>query len=299
MESEDSSDSIPEVPDGAVGAGRKDARDFFHQCNVKDTLQVLSLKNLEFKVLALAEKETRLFWTVNSLRSYVDCERVPRGLRAYKEPSQFSDDPEFVHTWKNIHQEYCMQMLRAVIDRNEQEYTKVTEELLKTKTELRTRLDEEKFHTFSKKMERKIVALQSIIKDQKKDKFIRDRLDYESEKVFPVGGPKKQRPRRPRGGQIRRRTTDYWTTESDSSGNEDSNRKARKDDSEKQKTSKENQDQKDQETASNSKKMDSNNKKTSGPLGGKHEGDLEGKGEEDLGRPKRSTQRNKKVSWNK
>ncbi|XP_071988019.1 uncharacterized protein [Engystomops pustulosus] len=121
---------------------------------------MISTKTLEHKVFSLADKEIRLFWTNHSLQSYKDHGRVPRGLRVYKEPAQYKDDLFFFDAWKKLHLKHSLEIMQLVLDRNRTEYESVTTELCKAKTELRSRLSESQFQSFSKKLEKKMLLTQ-------------------------------------------------------------------------------------------------------------------------------------------
>ncbi|KAG8593370.1 hypothetical protein GDO81_000803 [Engystomops pustulosus] len=209
-----------ELSEVQLSTGREDAGAFFEQCNTRDNLQMMSTKALENRVSLLADKEIRLFWTNHSLKSYSDSNRVPRGLRIFKAAAQYQDDQVFMQRWKDLHLQHSLSIMRLVMGRNEMEYTKTIEELCKAKTELRTRLGETQFSVFIKKLEKKLVFTQIEVKEKKRDKFVRDKMDFEQGMIFDWGATKRQNYRKPHNAGNRKRktkNTDFWTTESDSS----------------------------------------------------------------------------------
>ncbi|KAG8535402.1 hypothetical protein GDO81_028628 [Engystomops pustulosus] len=209
-----------DVSEVQLSTGREDAGAFFEQCNTRDNLQMMSTKALENRVSLLADKEIRLFWTNHSLKSYSDSNRVPRGLRIFKTAAQYQDDQVFMQRWKDLHLQHSLNVMRLVMGRNEIEYTKVTDELCKARTELRTRLGEIQFSIFTKKLEKKLVFTQMEVKEKKRDKFVRDKMDFEQGTVFDWGATKRQSYRRnnnPNNRRKKTKNTDFWTTESDSS----------------------------------------------------------------------------------
>ncbi|XP_069808019.1 kinesin-related protein 12-like [Dendropsophus ebraccatus] len=215
-------------------AGRVDANTFFTLCDKKETIQGLSNKSLEYKISNLAEKELRLFWTIKSLRSYIECERAPRGLRNFKEISQFHDKKEFIDEWNMFHQIHAMNLTKLVLKQNEKEYEMITNDLCKSKKELSTRMNDELFMDFSKKIEKKLIKMQDEIKEQKKDKFLRDKTDYELGRAF-IGRKTYNKFNKYRKNQQRKsgntnnnnnnnknkKVSDFWTTESESSSAEE------------------------------------------------------------------------------
>lgn len=211
----------------ALQAGREDIDTFFAVCTIQDEVKVLSTRVLEYRVMTLSEKEVKLFWTNKTLQSYIECERAPRGLRTFREVSQFQEDRDFVFKWKQAHLDHSLNLLKIVHDRSKQEYDQICNELELAKTELQTRLTDAQWQTLERKVERKLIPIQNDIKERKRDKFMRDKLDYELERVFTWRTV--QKPRRPnRGGRNRRPKkpqTEYWTTDSgsDSSATEDTN----------------------------------------------------------------------------
>ncbi|XP_056392660.1 uncharacterized protein LOC130285327 [Hyla sarda] len=200
-----------------TSAGRENVEGFFEECNIKDDIQMISTRNLEYRISNLAEKEVRLFWTVNSLKSYDSSNRVPRGLRQFKEASQFHSDPEFQAEWLNIQLDSATKMMRLILKRNEKEYSDVTTELSKCKTELSKRLTEGQSQQFLQKLDKKLIPIQAEIKERKKDKFLRDKMDYDNDRIFnwqQVKETKRRAPRKPQKSKPRNR--DYWTSDTGS-----------------------------------------------------------------------------------
>ncbi|KAG8545208.1 hypothetical protein GDO81_021225 [Engystomops pustulosus] len=76
---------------------------------------------------------------------------------------------------------------------------------------------------FSKKLEKKLVFTQMDVKEKKRDKFVRDKMDFEQGLIFEWGTLKKQNFRKGGNNQRKKRTknTEFWTTESDSSLSDD------------------------------------------------------------------------------
>lgn len=210
---------------GTLQAGRKDLELFFSECCIKDEVKVLSTRVLENRCMSLSEKEVKLFWTNNTLQSYVDNQRAPRGLRSYKEVSQYHEDKDFVIKWKQAHLDHSLNLLKIVLERSKTEYDQVCNDLESVKKEIQARLTEAQWQLIQRKIEKKLIPIQNEIKERKRDKFMRDKLDYDLDRVFTWKN--QQRPRRNFRGNRNRRTRktqpDYWTTDSgsDSSVTED------------------------------------------------------------------------------
>lgn len=207
----------------ALVAGRENIDTFFSQCNLKDEVKVISTRTLENRVSALSEKEVKLFWTNNTLQSYKDCGRAPRGLRNYKEPSQYQDDHEFLLKWKKVHMMYSMNLLTIILDRSKVEYEQVQADLNAANEELQTHLTEVQWLNSKKKIEKKLVPIQNEIKERKRDKFMRDKMDYELDRVFSWKNLQKSRRTMQQGRfkRNRRPLKEYWTTDSGSDSSAD------------------------------------------------------------------------------
>lgn len=212
-------------PSNALQAGREDLVNFFTACTLQDEVKVISTRLLENRVTSLSEKEVKLFWTNNTLQSYLDCDRAPRGLRSYKEISQYQEDKEFVLQWKQVHLDHAQNLVKITLDRSKVEYDRVCADLQTAKDELVKRFTEAQWQTLERKIEKKLIPIQNDIKERKRDKFLRDKLDYDLDRVFTWHTMQKNR--RPfkggRGRRQKRPQADYWTTDSgsDSSTTED------------------------------------------------------------------------------
>ncbi|XP_069610906.1 oocyte zinc finger protein XlCOF8.4-like [Ranitomeya imitator] len=198
-------------------------------------IHIGNTKTLEYKLFSIAEREVNLFWTNNSLKSYADCGRVPRGLRVVKEMSQFKDNESFVKEWEQILLRCSQDLLQLVLKQNIANYELVQTELHKTKEELKARLSEPQWANMDKKLDTKLITLQNDIKQKKRDKFIRDKNDFETGKIFTwnkgnqLGNSRKQPHKRyyqKKSPTWKNRNyknkKDYLTTDSDSSATEES-----------------------------------------------------------------------------
>ncbi|CAJ0946568.1 unnamed protein product [Ranitomeya imitator] len=208
-------------------AGRERAGEFFTECNHKDELELISTKSLELKIQILAEKEIRLYWTIKSLKSYIECNRVPRGLRVFKEISQFKEDPGFQKAWEQIHLQCSQNLLQLVTAQNEKDYASICEQLDKSKQELSSRISKDNFKSFEKKLEKKLIIVQMDTKEKKKEKFLRDKRDFESGQIFTwnkgTGSSNRSfaRNRSRKFGKKQKISRDGWITDSDSSATEE------------------------------------------------------------------------------
>ncbi|XP_077117037.1 uncharacterized protein LOC143773497 [Ranitomeya variabilis] len=214
---------------GGILAGRENVDSYFSEIEQREDIYSLSTKSLEFKLFNLAEREVNLFWTNNSLKSYSDCGRVPRGLRVLKDLSQFKENAQFIKEWESILLKCSQDLLQLVLQQNMANYDTVNMELTKTKEEIKTRLSVNQWSLLEKKLDNKMVILQADIKQRKRDKFIRDKADFDTNQIFSWNKNKhaqnSRRFPRPRGNRYNRsrkyNARDYVTTDSDSSVNDE------------------------------------------------------------------------------
>ncbi|OCT65675.1 hypothetical protein XELAEV_18041911mg [Xenopus laevis] len=106
-------------------------------------------------------KEIRLWWDVCSLENYLKCERIPRGLRIRKFPAFEVITPEFEQAWNETLTECSMNLMRLILERDKRE-------LAITKEEIN---DLNKIY-------------ESNVKNLKRDKFQRDKRDYDNQTVY-------------------------------------------------------------------------------------------------------------------
>ncbi|XP_056406811.1 uncharacterized protein LOC130297964 [Hyla sarda] len=138
---------------------------------------------------------------------HVRHERSHTGMTTFVNSSH-----HFLQEWREIHKDHALRLTKLILSRTEKEYSTVTEELLKAKMELKTRLSETQYANLIKRIEKRLIPIQAKLKEKKKDKFLWDKLDYDSGKIFDWQ-PRQPRRRRPRPPQ---RQKEYWTTDSGS-----------------------------------------------------------------------------------
>ncbi|XP_056374553.1 uncharacterized protein LOC130272713 isoform X2 [Hyla sarda] len=178
------SDGMLTYLENLILTGREDPGGYFLECNTKDDIELIDVKSLEHRITNLPEKEITIFWTINSLQSYVHCDRSPRGLKAYKVTAQFNDDPIFINIWKQAHHEHSMKLLQIVLTRSRIEQDKINEDLVKVKSEYTKRATDEQKSSFYSKIQVKLTALQEEVKNKKREKFLRDKTDYDQDNKF-------------------------------------------------------------------------------------------------------------------
>ncbi|XP_056419508.1 uncharacterized protein LOC130360973 [Hyla sarda] len=178
------SDGMLTYLENLILTGREDPGGYFLECNTRDDIELIDVKSLEHRITNLSEKEINIFWTINSLQPYVHCDRSPRGLRAYKVPAQFNDDPIFINIWKQAHHEHSMKLLQIVLTRSRIEQDKINEDLVKVKNEYIKRATDEQKSSFYSKLQLKLTALQEEVKNKKREKFLRDKTDYDQDNEF-------------------------------------------------------------------------------------------------------------------
>lgn len=77
-----------------------------------------------------------------------------------------------------------MNLLKIILDRSKVEYDHICADLQLTKDELEKRLTEAQWQSFKQKVEKKLIPIQNNIKERKRDTFMRDKLDYELDRVL-------------------------------------------------------------------------------------------------------------------
>lgn len=128
------------------------------------------------------------------------------------------------------HLAHSRNLMRIILKKSTEEYEKVREERDLLRSELQTRLTENQYLQFNKRLEKKLIPIQNDTKERKRDKFLRDKMDFDLDRTFNWNKNKQESKRwQPHKNNNKKRNTkwrrpnDHWTTDSgsDSSLSED------------------------------------------------------------------------------
>ncbi|OCT80132.1 hypothetical protein XELAEV_18026942mg [Xenopus laevis] len=129
-------------------------------------------------------KEMRLWWDISTLENYLKVGRIPRGLRIRKFPA-FSDvSKDFVEAWNNTLSLCSSKLMELIIDFHAKRHTVIQSDIkevqfkllnLEAKSDTAELLNDIKF---------RVHKLETDVKRNKREKFLRDKRDYELNRVY-------------------------------------------------------------------------------------------------------------------
>ncbi|XP_069618482.1 uncharacterized protein [Ranitomeya imitator] len=146
-------------------------------------------QNLTTELIDLHKRLTRTWWNITSLTEYKKLGLVPRGLRVQIFPA-WEVDQEFRTTWENGLQRCSYILIDMLIEQDNLVLTQIREDIKKKEVDLntfdlKTQLDPFKIH-----LKEIIDKYEKDIIRGKKNKFQRDKLDMEKQRIHKR--PRKQ-----------------------------------------------------------------------------------------------------------
>ncbi|XP_078503510.1 uncharacterized protein LOC144762241 [Lissotriton helveticus] len=137
--------------------------------------------NLNTKITALErlyEREQRKWWEATSLQSYIDVDRVPRGLRIHTIPAYENPDPKLLDEWAAHTAKSSKEMLFMLVKFAWSDRDKALLEIDKMEAELDKEEDTIRVGELKEQMKKRLVKYEAKIKLRKQEKFERDERDY-------------------------------------------------------------------------------------------------------------------------
>lgn len=64
------------------------------------------------------ERELRMWWDKVTLQKYLECGRIPRGLRIHKNPTFGLEDEDFINRWDETLEECSNSLMRLIIQKH-------------------------------------------------------------------------------------------------------------------------------------------------------------------------------------
>lgn len=143
-------------------------------------------------------KEIKAFWDVNALTEYLALEQIPRGLRIKKFPTFEINDEEIKSEWTNTLSACSFKLMRIIISMKQKELDRVQNEISTIQKELADHQLKPFYAELDGQLNKKLDKLERSVISTKKDKRIRDQLDYDTNNVYTWKKPpfRSTRPRR-------------------------------------------------------------------------------------------------------
>lgn len=152
--------------------------DIFLHVNTDDATDLC--KKLEKYMI----KEMRLWWDISTLENYLKSGRIPRGLRIRKFPT-FSDiSRDFVEAWNNILSSCSAQLMELIVNFHADKHRSIQADIKALQSDLPKQEAKIDVANCLDEIKHRINKMETEIKRSKREKFLRDKMDYELNRVY-------------------------------------------------------------------------------------------------------------------
>ncbi|OCT60453.1 hypothetical protein XELAEV_18046478mg [Xenopus laevis] len=129
-------------------------------------------------------KEMRLWWDISTLQNYLKVGRIPRGLRIKKFPA-FSDvSREFVDAWNSTLSTCSNSLMELIIDFHTKKHKLIQDGIKELQSDLLRRDASIEIAEKLDIIKQRVNKLETEVKLTKREKFLRDKKDYEFNRVY-------------------------------------------------------------------------------------------------------------------
>lgn len=128
-------------------------------------------------------KEAKTWWDLSSLRSYIEKNMIPRGLRIKKMPTTLFDDA-FMTKWNDILTDSSIRLMQLIVSYEETALVSIRKEIKDIQTSLQQHVGLTEIQEWDTKLKANISKLEMDIVAMKKSKFQRDLNDYKQDCVY-------------------------------------------------------------------------------------------------------------------
>lgn len=152
----------------------------------------LNLQSLIRELEDTKKAESRYLWHSITLSEYWKVKRIPRGLRINKTPSFGLDDATFMKKWEQVLNKCSLDLMLLIIEKTKCEKDKLSKEIDRIETELKTKMDGEKMKEVTSNISTILTTYVKEIRSYKMKKYERDTKDYADGTVFDWQGRKRR-----------------------------------------------------------------------------------------------------------
>lgn len=129
-------------------------------------------------------KEMRLWWDISTLENYLKVGRIPRGLRIRKFPA-FSDiSKDFVESWNNTLTACSSKLMELIIDFHTKRHCLIQSDIKRIQLELLNHEAKTDTAELLNEIKYRVNKFEAEVKRTKREKFLRDKRDYELNRVY-------------------------------------------------------------------------------------------------------------------
>ncbi|OCT56126.1 hypothetical protein XELAEV_18001964mg, partial [Xenopus laevis] len=152
--------------------------DIFPFSNTDDTTDLC--RRLEKNMI----KEMRLWWDISTLEYYLKVGRIPRGLRIRKFPA-FSDiSRDFVEAWNNTLSACSSKLMELIIGFHTKKHSLIQSDIKEVQLELLKYEAKVDTAELLNEIKQRVNKCETEVKRTKREKFLRDKRDYELNRVY-------------------------------------------------------------------------------------------------------------------
>lgn len=135
------------------------------------------------KLKSLKLKETRLWWDQATLKSYIEKQMVPRGLRINKRTATVYSQT-FTAEWNDILTQCSLDLMKLIVKYENDSLKTVGSEITRLQSIITSAVLAPNLSRLQREIEQNIQKLEAHIIETKKSKFRRDTQDYEKGQVY-------------------------------------------------------------------------------------------------------------------
>lgn len=159
-----------------------------------DAIPDVGREDYKKKLTDLLDRETRLFLHAVTLSDYLRKKKIPRGLRILKAPAVGKPSPDFSQKWCEILNKCSFDLMVLIIQEMNDQLTEVRDEIKETRGKMeKDYMDKDALKTLLAECEQYKEKLHKELTIMKKEKFIRDTVDYEKDNVYKWKSDKPKR----------------------------------------------------------------------------------------------------------
>ncbi|OCT78630.1 hypothetical protein XELAEV_18029718mg [Xenopus laevis] len=129
-------------------------------------------------------KETRLWWDISTLENYLKSGRIPRGLRIRKFPTFTDVTRDFVESWNKILSTCSERLMELIVSFHSEKHKMIQSDIKELQSDLLKQEAQIDVVNSLDEIRHRVNKMETEIKRSKREKFLRDKMDYELNRVY-------------------------------------------------------------------------------------------------------------------
>ncbi|XP_069591429.1 uncharacterized protein [Ranitomeya imitator] len=132
----------------------------------------------------IVHRKIKIWWTKITLENYVSQQIIPRGLRVHLFPTFNLDDESLKERWIKAANMCSFEFMKIIIENNTNTLKTIETEIESLQRTLQQDLSTELFQEMIGKLDKEIEKWEGVISQNKRKKYERDLVDFETNKIF-------------------------------------------------------------------------------------------------------------------